>query len=93
MPEPNRAPWLIEPAIAGVTVGQLIERRVAINLACHACPHWARWTADELTRRFGNRTGLTLRQLAPRIRCSRCRSEWVEIGRARASGAPGNHRR
>lgn len=89
MPEPNRAPWLIKPALADVTVARLIEGRTAINLACHACPHWARWPADELARRFGTRPGLTVRQLAPRIRCGRCRSEWIEIGR----GPPQDHRR
>lgn len=88
MPEPNRPPWLIEPALAGVTVARLIKQDAAIGLACHACHHRTRWTAGELRRRFSPWPGVTVRDLAPRLRCSRCKSEWVEIGRDVAAGSP-----
>jgi hypothetical protein len=87
MPEPNRPPCLIEPAIADVAVVRLIEQQAAIGLACHACPHRALWSTAELRQRFSRRPTLTFRQLAPRLRCGRCKSEWIEVGRADTPGA------
>jgi hypothetical protein len=86
MPEPNRTPSVIEPAIAAMTVGQLVEQRAAIGLACHACRHEATWSPAELERRFTRARSATVRQLAPRLRCGRCKSEWIEVWRAK-SGA------
>jgi AraC-like DNA-binding protein len=90
MPEPNRAPWLIEPELEAVPLVRLIAQQAVLGLVCHACRHRATWTADELERRFGLSPALTLRGVAPRLRCSICRSQWVEVARqARASSGRG----
>lgn len=81
MPEPNRPPWLVDATLAGVPIGRLIDRGTAVGLLCHACRRRATWTAEDLRRRFAGRSGLTLRELAPRIRCGACKSEWIEVGR------------
>jgi AraC-like DNA-binding protein len=90
MPEPNRAPWLVEPELAAAPLARLIEQEAILALVCHACRHRATWTAGELQRRFGRSPTLTLRGLAPKLRCGVCRSQWVEIlkhGRAPAGQA------
>jgi hypothetical protein len=79
MPEPNRTPWLIDPDLAGTPMARLIDTGAVVRLVCHACRHPARWDAGELRRRFAGRATLTFRGLAPRLRCGRCRSEWVEV--------------
>lgn len=81
MPEPNRAPWLVEPELGAAPFARLIAQGARVGLICHACRHRAIWTADDLGRRFAGRPRLTFRELAPRLRCSVCRSEWVEAVR------------
>ena len=84
MPEPNRTPWRVAPDIADRTVSQLIEGRVSVVLDCESCPHMATWTPTDVGRRLGRHRDKTLNALAPRLRCSRCRSEWVRISPARS---------
>jgi hypothetical protein len=81
MPEPNRAPWLIAPDLSAAPIARLIEQGAEIGLLCHACRRRATWTAQDLRRRFAGRPGLTFRELAPRLRCGVCRSDWIEVGR------------
>jgi len=81
MPEPSRPPWLIEPDLAAIPVMRLVEEGAAVGLTCHACRHRATWSAAELARRFGERPKLTFCELAPRLRCRDCRSEWVQVAR------------
>jgi hypothetical protein len=85
MPEPNRTPWLIDADVAGLPIAQLIARDVVLRLVCHACRHPATWDARELSRRFSARPTLTFRTLGPRLRCGRCRSEWVQVFREAAN--------
>jgi len=81
MPEPNRTPWLIGPDLGDALVARLIEQQAVLALTCHACRHRARWSPAELRRRFAEQPRLSLRVLAPRLRCRVCRSEWIEISR------------
>jgi hypothetical protein len=81
MPEPNRAPQLVEPALSSAPLARLIEQGAEIGLVCHACRHSAVWAPADLRRRFGAKPGLTFRDLAPRLRCGACKSEWIEAVR------------
>jgi hypothetical protein len=90
MPEPNRQPWLIEPGLGRASMARLIDQRAEIGLVCHACRHRATWTADDLRRRFSGRPAITLRELAPRLRCGVCKSEWVEVRRDAQPGSTGD---
>lgn len=81
MPEPSRPPWLIEPDLAAIPIERLIGESAAVGLICHACRHRAIWDPDDLRRRFGGRPKLTFREVAPRLRCRACRSEWVQVTR------------
>ncbi|HEX4184194.1 MAG TPA: hypothetical protein VHY34_13145 [Caulobacteraceae bacterium] len=81
MPDPNRLPWRIDDRLAGMTLGALIEQRAVIVIDCDSCPNVARWTAKDMERRFHRQRHLTLREIGPKLRCSKCRSEWVRIAR------------
>jgi hypothetical protein len=84
VPEPSRPPWLIEPDLAAVPIARLIEEGAAIGLTCHACRRRATWFPGDLGRRFAGKPKLTFTQVAPRLRCRACRSEWVQVTRERA---------
>lgn len=84
MPEPSRPPWLIEPDLDAVPIDRLIAESAAVGLVCHACRHRVVWYSRDLRLRFGGRPTLTFRQIAPRLRCRTCRSEWVQVTRERS---------
>jgi hypothetical protein len=88
MPEPNRTPWLVAPGLGDLRVVRLIEQEAVLCLVCHACRRRVSWGAGELRRRFCGQPTLSLRMLAPRLRCGSCRSEWIEVGRGDADAAP-----
>jgi hypothetical protein len=83
MPEPSRPPWLIESELAATPIARMIEERASVGLVCHACRHRAVWNAGDLRRRFADKPKLTFREVAPRLRCRSCRSEWVQVTRVR----------
>lgn len=93
MPEPSgRPPWRIEPALERLSIRLLVESRETVLIRCDACPHVARWLPDDLKQRFRANLGATFARIAPRLRCQRCRSEWVRVSFDRppapARGAP-----
>lgn len=80
MPEPNhRPPWRIEERLVRFAIRELIERRVTVVIECDACQHVAKWTAADLKRRLSQQTRRSLAWIAPKLRCSRCRSSWVRL--------------
>ena len=79
MPEPNRAPWLIDGRLGGWAVWKLVENRVTVAIKCDACGHVAEWRPVDLDRKFAGARGRNMTWIAPRLRCSRCRSNWVRI--------------
>jgi hypothetical protein len=87
MPEPNRMPWIVDEAVVGVSIERLIEERAVIVLTCHGCWRDALWQAPELRRHFLGRLGLTFERIAPMLRCSECRSEWLQVVRLYGSAA------
>ena len=88
MPEPNRRPpWRIADGLGPWAVWQLVDQRVVLAIACDSCPHAARWGPDQLRRRFRRHQGRTIAWIAPRLRCSKCRSEWIRISLANVAPA------
>jgi hypothetical protein len=89
MPEPNRPAALIEDGLANLPFWMLIEQRAVIVMECEACHHVGKWDAETMERRFHRHRGLTLRKIAPLLRCSapKCGSEWVWISRLHQRGA------
>jgi hypothetical protein len=79
MPEPNRPPWLITAALDGVAIDTLIAKRRTLIIECDACANFSKWGPDELKRRFRRSRHHLISELGPRLRCSRCRSDWVRI--------------
>ena len=82
MPEPNRPPWRVDADIAHRPIRQFIERRISVVLDCESCPNVVTWTPAELGQRFGTNGDKTFDWVGPRLRCSRCKSDWVRISRA-----------
>jgi hypothetical protein len=87
MPEPNRLTCLVDKELAGAPLELLIEQDAVIALECHACHHEAFWRADDLRRKFPHRAGLTFGLIGPRLRCSQCRSEWLQVVQMRGNRA------
>jgi hypothetical protein len=79
MPEPNRPPWRIASDLDGKAIGWLVDQRMTVWLQCDACPHEVKWEPADLDRKFAKVRGSAMAHIAPRLRCGRCRSEWLRI--------------
>lgn len=79
MPEPNRAPYRIEPQLVGWAFWQLVEMRATVIIECDACHHQGVWTPEVLGRRSRLMSGKSFGWIARRLRCSACRSNWLMI--------------
>jgi len=82
MPEPNRSPWRVAPDLTGFPVRDSITASLSVRLVCEGCRHEARWSPEDLGRRFAKTPDTTFNRIGSRLRCSRCRSDWVMISRA-----------
>jgi transcriptional regulator GlxA family with amidase domain len=87
MPEPSGPPWRVEPKLEAQTIRTLVANREAVVIRCDACRNLARWVPSDLERRFHAHMGVTFARIAPRLRCSRCRSEWVRVSLHRPAPA------
>ncbi|MDR3513451.1 MAG: hypothetical protein P4L73_17570 [Caulobacteraceae bacterium] len=85
MPEPSRPPWRIADGLGGLAIWSLVDQRVTLVIECDSCPHFAKWTPADLDRRFRRHRGRSLSWIAPRLRCSRCKSNWVRISAERGA--------
>ena len=80
MPEPNhRPPWQIEDGLGARTIRELLDQAVTLIIECDGCSHRASWGPKDLARRFGRKPARSVAALAPRLRCSKCRSEWIKV--------------
>jgi len=52
------------------TVRTFLERGFSLAICCRDCPRLIEWTPPELERRFGNRLGLRIADLAERFTCA-----------------------
>ncbi|QUD90581.1 hypothetical protein [Phenylobacterium montanum] len=86
MPEPTRRPpWQIDDKLGGWPIWSLVEQRATIQIECDSCPHFAQWTPADLDRKFRKARGDTFARIAPKLRCTRCRSNWVRVSLAKGS--------
>ncbi len=80
MPEPNhRPPWQMEETLGARSIRELVDGQATLTIDCDACCHRARWDPEELARRFGRKPSRSVAALARRLRCSKCRSEWIRL--------------
>jgi hypothetical protein len=54
---------------------------VTVIIECESCRHKASWSPEDLARRFDTARETTLNRIGPKLRCGRCRSEWVRLFR------------
>lgn len=52
------------------TVGEYLAKGWSLGICCKACPRLVEWTPPDLARRFGDRPGLPVAQLAQRLTCT-----------------------
>jgi hypothetical protein len=82
VPEPNRLPALVDEGLRGAPFCRLIEQRAVVRLECDACRHVALWTPEWMFNKFfEHHRDLTVPDIAGRLRCCKCRSEWVWVSR------------
>ena len=80
MPEPNhRPPFQVARDIAGWPLWVLIDHRTVVMLECDACHHRTSWSPGYMAKAFPTYRGKSLEWLAGRLRCGRCRSEYVRL--------------
>jgi hypothetical protein len=80
MPEPNRSPALVDRGLHGIPFWMLIEQKAVLRLECEACRHAAVWTPEWMfARLFEHHRGKTVSDIAGRLRCAKCRSDWVWV--------------
>ena len=85
MPHPeHRPPFRIADGLDQVRLWELIDRRITLSVECDACGHAALWTPLFMDRRLARSKAARLVNVAARVRCGRCRSAYVRIGRAKA---------
>ena len=83
MPEPNhRPPYRFEDGLGSVMLWSLIEQRATIVIECDNCNRKAEWSADYMARQLGKWRNKNIRQIAPKLRCFACRSNWLRIWRS-----------
>lgn len=56
--------------VGGHTVGDYLGRGFGLLICCKDCPRTVAWSKADLAERFGDRPGLRLADLVPRLSCS-----------------------
>jgi hypothetical protein len=79
MPEPNRPPWQVAPELNALYGWQLLESGMGLSIHCDACGRITEWHHAFLKRRFKNLQRVRMPEIASRLRCSKCRSNWVKV--------------
>ena len=80
MPELNgRPPFTIDPKIAGWPLWTLIDQKTTVMVECDACHHRAAWSPGYMAKAFAAYRGKSLWWFAGRLRCGRCRSNYVRL--------------
>ena len=52
------------------TISTFLTRGYSLAICCKACPRMVEWTPPDLARRFGDRLGLRIADLVPRLACA-----------------------
>lgn len=61
--------WRVDPLFDD-TIGLFLAKGFSLALCCRDCARIREWTPAELERRFGDRPGLRIDQLVPRLACA-----------------------
>ena len=61
---------------------QIMESPRDIVVMCDACPHVNVWKPLDLQRTFARMRNQRIDEVAAKMRCRKCRSNWLRIGRA-----------
>lgn len=65
------------------TIADFLTRGWSLAIFCKDCPRTAEWTPPDLVRRFGDRPGLRIADLVPRLSCAGpdgCGSHNIAVG-------------
>ena len=81
MPEPNRPPWQVSDDIARMYGWQILERRIGLVLQCDGCGRVTEWPSRFLQKYFAQLRRVRMTEIASRLRCAKCRSNWVRVCR------------
>lgn len=79
MPEPNRPPWQVHKDIAPLYGWQLLESGLTLVIECDACGRTTEWPTRFLARYFAKLQRVRMPEIASRLRCGKCRSNWVKV--------------
>mgnify|MGYP001219765329 CR=1 FL=1 len=79
MPEPNRAPWRLHKDLAALYGWQVVESGLTLVIECDGCARASEWPPRLAKRNFAKRLRLRVPEIASRLRCAKCRSNWVKI--------------
>lgn len=88
MPEPNRTPWQVHKDIAGYYGWQLLESGLTLVIECDACGRTTEWPTRFLARYFAKLQRVRMPEIASRLRCGKCRSNWVKVSGKRDPHMP-----
>ncbi|MDZ4868479.1 MAG: hypothetical protein SGI91_14260 [Alphaproteobacteria bacterium] len=79
MPEPNRSPWQVHQDIAQLYGWQILESGLTLVVECDACARVVEWPPRFVARYFANLKRVRMPEIASRLRCGKCRSNWVKV--------------
>lgn len=79
MPEPNRPPWQVHKDIAPLYGWQFIESGLTLVVECDGCGRLTEWPHRLVKRNFARLRRLRMPDIASRLRCAKCRSNWVKV--------------
>jgi hypothetical protein len=89
MPHPDRRPqYVVGDDLGPVHIWRLVDQRIGLRIQCDACDHATEWPPRLLQDRLRKRLGQTVFMVAAKLRCTRCRSNFIHIGRAGPSTFP-----
>jgi hypothetical protein len=83
MPEPNRPPWQVHKDIAPLYGWQMVESGLTLVVQCDACGRVAKWPPRLVARYLGKLKRVRMPEIASRLRCGKCRSNWVKVAATR----------
>jgi hypothetical protein len=83
MPEPNRAPWQVHKDIAPLYGWQMVESGLTLVIECDGCARVSEWPPRLVKRNLAKLHRVRMPEIASRLRCAKCRSNWVKIGAKR----------
>jgi len=79
MPEPNRPPWQVHKDIAPLYGWQFLESGLTLVVECDACSRVAEWPPRVAARHLEKLKRVRMPEIASRLRCGKCRSNWVKV--------------